>query len=49
MTAVFVMQANLVEGYAMGILVLGLACFLMWKLEWGLPYSVRTGSPPPDN
>lgn len=49
MTAVFCMQANQQEGYALGILVLGLACFLMWKLEWGLPYSVRTGSPPPDN
>ena len=45
MTAVFVMQANEQEGYALGILVLALACFVMWKLEWRLPYELRVGKP----
>jgi UDP-GlcNAc:undecaprenyl-phosphate GlcNAc-1-phosphate transferase len=43
MTAVFVMQANLVEGYAMGAMVLLLACFALYRLEWRLSYQDRVG------
>lgn len=45
MVAVFVMQANLIEGYLMGGAVLALACFLLWLLEWRLPAEVRLGHP----
>jgi UDP-GlcNAc:undecaprenyl-phosphate GlcNAc-1-phosphate transferase len=44
MTAVFVMQANLVEGYAMGAMVFALACYALVKLEWQLPYEDRVGT-----
>jgi UDP-GlcNAc:undecaprenyl-phosphate GlcNAc-1-phosphate transferase len=45
MTAVFVMQANIAEGYAVGGIVLALALYLGWKLEWDLPHELRTGCP----
>jgi len=45
MTAVFTMQANLAEGYAMGAIVFVLACYLLWNLEWRLSYELRTGKP----
>jgi UDP-GlcNAc:undecaprenyl-phosphate GlcNAc-1-phosphate transferase len=45
MTAVFVMQANLVEGYAMGAAVLVLACLALWQFEWRFPEEVRLGTP----
>ena len=37
MTAVFVMQASLIEGYAMGAAVLVLSCLALWQLEWRFP------------
>lgn len=43
MVAVFVMQANLVEGYLMGGAVFLLACTALWLLEWRLPQEVRLG------
>jgi UDP-GlcNAc:undecaprenyl-phosphate GlcNAc-1-phosphate transferase len=43
MTAVFVMQANLVEGYAMGAMVFALACYALYRLEWKLSTDVRIG------
>jgi UDP-GlcNAc:undecaprenyl-phosphate GlcNAc-1-phosphate transferase len=43
MMAVFVMQANLIEGYAMGAMVLLLACLALYKLEWRLSYQERVG------
>lgn len=44
MTAVFVMQANLVEGYAMGIMVFVLACYALYRLEWRLLPNERVGT-----
>lgn len=43
MMAVFVMQANLVEGYAMGAMVFVLACYALYGLEWRLSYKDRIG------
>ena len=43
MTAVFVMQASLVEGYAMGAMVLVLACMALYRFEWRLEKDKRTG------
>jgi UDP-GlcNAc:undecaprenyl-phosphate GlcNAc-1-phosphate transferase len=45
MTAVFVMQASLVEGYAMGTMVFLLACYALYKLEWRLAEDKRIGVP----
>jgi UDP-GlcNAc:undecaprenyl-phosphate/decaprenyl-phosphate GlcNAc-1-phosphate transferase len=45
LAAMFVMQANLVEGYAMGLIVLVLACYVLWRIEWVLPYELRVGKP----
>lgn len=44
MAAVFVMQANVGEGYALGGLVFLLACFVLWRIEWRLSYEMRTGN-----
>ena len=44
MTAVFVMQANLVEGYAMGMMVFVLACYALYRLEWRLSQHERLGT-----
>lgn len=53
MIAVFVMQASLVEGYAVGLMTLALAGYSLYRLEWRLPYELRTGQPsvkpPPDS
>jgi UDP-GlcNAc:undecaprenyl-phosphate GlcNAc-1-phosphate transferase len=46
MTAVFVMQASLIEGYAMGASVFVLTCLALWQLEWRLPKEVRLGKLP---
>ena len=43
MIAVFVMQSNFVEGYLMGGMTLVLACYVLWQLEWQLPYALRVG------
>jgi UDP-GlcNAc:undecaprenyl-phosphate GlcNAc-1-phosphate transferase len=43
MIAVFVMQANLVEGYAVGFMVFLIACYALWRLEWRLDKRLRTG------
>ena len=48
MTAVFVMQATVAEGYLMGVLVLLLAAYAIWKLEWELDYEQRVGKPDPN-
>jgi len=45
MVAVFVMQANLIEGYLMGGTVLVLACVALWFFEWHLAPEIRLGSP----
>ena len=45
MTAVFVMQANVIEGYAVGAIVFLLACYVLWQLEWRLSYKLRIGKP----
>jgi UDP-GlcNAc:undecaprenyl-phosphate GlcNAc-1-phosphate transferase len=45
MTAVFVMQANVFEGYLLGGLVFVCACYVLWRLEWRLPYEFRVGRP----
>lgn len=45
MTAVFVMQAGLTEGYAMGAMVFALACYALYRLEWRLSFHGRTGAP----
>jgi UDP-GlcNAc:undecaprenyl-phosphate GlcNAc-1-phosphate transferase len=44
MTAVFVMQAGLIEGYAMGTAVFVLAGLALWQFEWRLPEEVRLGT-----
>jgi UDP-GlcNAc:undecaprenyl-phosphate GlcNAc-1-phosphate transferase len=46
--AVFVMQANLAEGYAVGALTFLLACYALWRLEWKLDDEVRVGAPQAD-
>ncbi len=43
MIAMFVMQANLTEGYVMGGLTLLTACYALWLLDWRLSYKLRTG------
>jgi UDP-GlcNAc:undecaprenyl-phosphate GlcNAc-1-phosphate transferase len=43
MTAVFVMQASLIEGYAMGIMVFALTCYALYRLEWRLSQRERVG------
>jgi UDP-GlcNAc:undecaprenyl-phosphate GlcNAc-1-phosphate transferase len=43
MIAVFVMQANLVEGYVVGLMVSLIACYALWRLEWRLAEKLRTG------
>jgi UDP-GlcNAc:undecaprenyl-phosphate GlcNAc-1-phosphate transferase len=45
MTAVFVMQANALEGYVMGLMTLLLACYALWRLEWRASYELRVGQP----
>jgi UDP-GlcNAc:undecaprenyl-phosphate GlcNAc-1-phosphate transferase len=47
MTAVFVMQANVLEGYVVGTMALLLACYTLWKLEWRASYELRVGRPAP--
>jgi UDP-GlcNAc:undecaprenyl-phosphate GlcNAc-1-phosphate transferase len=44
MTAVFVMQANVVQGYAVGSMVFLVACYGLWRLEWKPTYELRVGS-----
>jgi UDP-GlcNAc:undecaprenyl-phosphate GlcNAc-1-phosphate transferase len=44
MVAVFVMQANVVEGYAVGLMTFALACYVLWRLEWRLGFELRTGN-----
>jgi UDP-GlcNAc:undecaprenyl-phosphate GlcNAc-1-phosphate transferase len=48
MVAVFVMQANLVEGYTVGALVFLLACYTLWQLEWRLDDEQRVGALRPE-
>ena len=43
MIAMFVMQADLVEGYIMGGLTFLVACYILWRLDWRLSYKMRTG------
>ncbi len=43
MVAVFVMQANIVESYAIGVLVLAVAGYLLWKIEFEMPPEMRVG------
>jgi UDP-GlcNAc:undecaprenyl-phosphate GlcNAc-1-phosphate transferase len=43
MTAVFVMQANILEGYALGLIVALIACYVLWELEWHLAPGLRVG------
>ncbi len=45
MIALFVMQADLIEGYTMGALTFLAACFAFWHIEWRLAYELRTGKP----
>jgi UDP-GlcNAc:undecaprenyl-phosphate GlcNAc-1-phosphate transferase len=45
LVAVFVMQASLIEGYAVGVLAFLLACYALWQLEWKLGYELRVGTP----
>lgn len=45
LAAVFVMQANLIEGYAMGLIMLLLAGYVLWRVEWALPLALRVGRP----
>jgi UDP-GlcNAc:undecaprenyl-phosphate GlcNAc-1-phosphate transferase len=44
MVAVFVMQANLQEGYTVGALVFLVACYTLWQLEWRLDEERRVGA-----
>lgn len=46
MTAVFVMQSNVAEGYIVGLLTFAVACYVLWRLEWRLDYGTRVGQPP---
>jgi UDP-GlcNAc:undecaprenyl-phosphate GlcNAc-1-phosphate transferase len=43
MVAVFVMQANILEGYVLGSIIVLLACYVLWELEWHLPPEIRVG------
>jgi UDP-GlcNAc:undecaprenyl-phosphate GlcNAc-1-phosphate transferase len=45
MTAVFVMQANVFEGYAVGSIAFLLACYVFLQLDWQLDYELRVGKP----
>jgi len=45
LAAVFVMQANLIEGYAMGLMLGLLACYALWRIEWAPSYELRVGKP----
>ncbi len=47
MAAIFVMQANMVEGYLFGAMVFFLACYVLYKIEWQLSYGLRVGREPP--
>jgi UDP-GlcNAc:undecaprenyl-phosphate GlcNAc-1-phosphate transferase len=49
MTAIFVMQANVLEGYLVGILAFCMACYALWKLEGQLSYELRVGKKPPES
>jgi UDP-GlcNAc:undecaprenyl-phosphate GlcNAc-1-phosphate transferase len=44
LTAIFCMQANVIEGYAVGTMVFLLACYALWKLEWCLDEELRLGT-----
>jgi UDP-GlcNAc:undecaprenyl-phosphate GlcNAc-1-phosphate transferase len=44
MTAVFVMQANILEGYALGTIVALIACYVLWELEWRISPALRVGT-----
>ena len=46
MTAVFIMQANIAEGYAVGLMVAAIAVYALWKLEWQLSHEMRVGKVP---
>jgi UDP-GlcNAc:undecaprenyl-phosphate GlcNAc-1-phosphate transferase len=46
MAAVFVMQANLFEGYVLGSILFALACYALWQFEWRMDYELRVGKPP---
>jgi len=46
MTAVFIMQANIAEGYAVGLMVAAIAVYALWKLEWQLSQEMRVGKVP---
>ena len=43
MAAVFVMQANVAEGYAVGGMIFLLGCYVLWRLEWRLSTALRVG------
>lgn len=49
MVAVFVMQAQLGEGYIVGVLVLFLGLYALWQLEWRLDDEQRAGALQPDS
>jgi len=49
MTAIFVMQANVLEGYLVGILTFCMACYALWKLEGQLSYELRVGKKTPES
>jgi hypothetical protein len=42
------MQARLMEGYIVGILVLLLGAYVLWQLEWRLDHAQRVGTFGPD-
>ena len=43
MIAIFVMQANVLEGYLVGMLTFFVACYVLWKLEGQLGDELRVG------
>ncbi len=47
--AVFVMQANPMEGYAMGAMALILAAYALWAIEWRLNHDRRVGAAPAED
>lgn len=47
MTAIMVVQANILEGYLVGTLAFLLACYLLWELDWRLSDELRVGKRPP--
>jgi UDP-GlcNAc:undecaprenyl-phosphate GlcNAc-1-phosphate transferase len=49
MVAVLVMQANVIEGYALGAIVFLLALYVLGLLEGKLGYELRVGQPPPSD